>query len=157
MRITNAHIYLTIAEEALDFMEKSSAKNRRPKPNGEPGFIITYDHQRTSFKNALIAIIFAASYLEALFYLEGTKKVSEAEYSKNIDKKTYEEKLAWFEITDEQLLSTASRLRQARNDITHEKAKSDTRKEVLRYAQDEARIAVAFVKQIGPILQSNHS
>ena len=156
MRTTNAHIYLTIAEEALDIMEKSSAKNRMAKPNGEPGFIIKYDHQQTSFKNALIAIIFAANYLEALFYLKGTKKVSEAEYNRNIDKKNYEEKLTWFGITDEQLLYTASRLRQARRDITHEKARLDLEKEVLRIAQDEARTAVDFVKKIGNMLQSNH-
>ena len=152
MRITNAHVYLTIAEEALDIMRKYSENNRTPKPNGEPGFIIKYDPNRTAFKNALIAIVFAANYLEAIFYLEGTKNFGESKY-KDIDQKKYEEKLKCFGITDVELISAAVRLRTARKDITHEKAKEKLNGEVLRIAQDEAIAAVVFVKKIGQLLQ----
>jgi hypothetical protein len=61
--ITNVDIYFTIAAEAQAEAERLENVARRPNPDG--GFIITYDPERNSFKNSLIAITFAGIYLEA--------------------------------------------------------------------------------------------
>lgn len=73
--ISNADVYLTIAEEALAKSKQLDEIARIPKPDGHPGFVITYDPKRTSFKQSLIAIVFAGVYLEALLYIVGVERL----------------------------------------------------------------------------------
>ncbi len=150
--ITNARIYLAIAEEALQESQKLEATGKRPKPNGEPGFIVTYDPDQKSFKKALIAVAFATHYLEATFYLAGVQKFGKK--YEDIDKKSYEEKLPYFGITDPELVSAVTRLRKTRRDLTHEKAKEidKMKPEDFRFAQKEADFAVALIKRVAPLL-----
>jgi len=67
--LSNANVYLAIAEEALAVSKQLDEASRRAKPDGQPGFVITYDPERTSFKQSLIAIVFAGIYLESLLYI----------------------------------------------------------------------------------------
>ena len=83
MLLTNASLYLAIAEEAQAESERLAKLARRPKPDGEPGVIVTYDPEQKSFKNSLIAIVFSTMYLEALFYLLGTKNLARPNITKN--------------------------------------------------------------------------
>lgn len=148
--ITNLSVYLSIAKDSLAQAERVSAANRRPKPDGSPGFIITFDPEQTSFKQALVALVFAGIYFEALLWLEGCRSMGEDKY-RAIDKKKYEERLPEFGIKDPQLIASAKRFREARKDLVHEKAtvKPDT----LYWAQDEARHAVDFIDRVTAIIR----
>jgi hypothetical protein len=93
--ISNLDVYLAIAEEALAESERLEKLARRPQPDGEPGFIVTYDPERKSFKNSLVAIVFAGMFLEACFYIECVKRFGKAEYNNNVDRQTYEKNLGY--------------------------------------------------------------
>jgi hypothetical protein len=146
--ITNVDVYFSIAEEAQVEAERLENLARRPNPNG--GFIITYDPERKSFKQALIAITFAGIFLESLFYIRGVKQFGRGEYNKKYDRKSYEEKLRSFGVTDQILLAEAERFRKMRRDLVHEKAVevSDLTADAIHVAQHEARKAVSFVKTV---------
>src|SRR6516165_7253703 len=117
--ITNIDVYFAIAEESQAEAERLENLARRPNPDG--GFIITYDPERKSFKNSLIAITFAGIYLESLLYIVGVKKFGRDEYDKKYDrKKSYEDKLRLFGVTDETLLAEAKHFREMRRDLVHE-------------------------------------
>lgn len=55
--ITNLSVYLSIAKDSLAQTERVSAAKRRPKPDGSPGFIVTFDPEQTSFNHALVALV----------------------------------------------------------------------------------------------------
>ncbi len=151
--LSNLTIYLAIAEDALAESQRLDAAARRPKPSGEPGFIITFDPDRQSFKQSLIALVFAGVYLDALICLVGTQRLGKDEYLK-IDRKTYEKKLAALGISDQTCLSTCKRFREARNDLVHEKAieMQETNTAKLRRTQEEAEVGVVFVRSVAAAL-----
>jgi hypothetical protein len=120
--LTNLDVYLAIAEEALVECERLEKESRTPKPDGEPGFIVKYDPERKSFKNGLIAITFAGIFLEAYFYIVGVSRFGRTEYNKTHDRKTYEQKLILFGISDPALLARCGHFREMRKDVVHEKA-----------------------------------
>lgn len=152
MMISNLHTYLAVAKDSLAIAEDIAASQRRPKPNGERGFIITYDREHRSFKHSLIAIVFAGIYFEALIYIEGIRRIGKAKFKK-IGKSTYEDKLRAIGIDDKALLKSCKRFRQSRNDLVHEKAVEMTSlKTKLRFAQKEARHAIAFLDHVTPML-----
>lgn len=146
MLMTNANVYLAIAEEAQAESERLAKLARRPKPDGEPGVIVTYDPDQKSFKTSLITIVFATMYLEALFYILGTKKFSSVKYNKEHDRKCLEDKLPLFDLKDDDLRIATKRLRERRKDLIHEKA--DLTVNVFYAAQDEAKHAIVLVKTI---------
>jgi hypothetical protein len=154
--ISNIDVYFAIASEAVAEAERLENAARRPKPDGEPGFIITYDPEQKSFKASLIAIVFAGMYLEALFYLNGTKRFGRGKYNKKLDKMlSYEEKLELFGITDQTILAEARHFRKMRRGLVHEKALKADGLTVgkIRVAQDEARKALSFVRRVGGTLR----
>jgi hypothetical protein len=63
---SNIEFYEAIAKEALATVHELDAKERHPKPDESSGHVITWDPERRSFKNSLIAIAFASMWLEAL-------------------------------------------------------------------------------------------
>ncbi|MFB3091860.1 MAG: hypothetical protein ACE1ZD_01530, partial [Dehalococcoidia bacterium] len=110
----------------------------------------------TSFKQSLIAMVFASIYLEALLYIVGTDKLGKDEYMK-IDRKTYEEKLRALGVTDTETLTTCRRFREARKDLVHEKAielHAGVGGTTFRTAQREAKIGVSFVRSIASLLRA---
>jgi hypothetical protein len=148
--ITNVDVYFAIAEEALAESERLEKLARRPKPDGDPGVIVTYDPEQKSFKNSLIAIVFAEMYLNALFYILGTKQFGKAQYNKKYDKKSLEEKLQVFGLSDKNLLAEAKRFRKRRKELVHEKAVqiSDLTGDTIYIAQEEAKKALSLVKEV---------
>lgn len=151
--LTNAHVYRCIAEEALAEMTRLDAAAKRPKPDRSPGFVIQLDPEHTSFKSALIAIAFSGIYLEALLFVHGTFRMG-ATWEEQFDRKPYEEKLKALSITDEMLLGSAKRLRKARRELVHEKARplEAVDRSKIYWAQSEAREAVAFIQAIAAML-----
>jgi hypothetical protein len=148
--ISNIGLYFAIAVEAQAEAERLDNLARRPKPDEEPGFIITYDPEQKSFKNSLIAIAFAGMYLESLFYIAGKKRYGKNKYNKKYDHKSYEEKLQLCGLIDQTLLTEAKHFREMRRELVHEKAVelSDLTADTIHFAQDDAKRAVSFVKQV---------
>jgi hypothetical protein len=147
--ITNVDVYFSIAEESQAEAERLENLARRPNPDG--GFIITYDPERKSFKQSLIAITFACICLESLFYIAGVKQFGKKEYDEKYDRKlSYKEKLKLFDVTDETLLAEAEHLRKMRRDLVHEKAVEfgDLTADAFHVAKHEAKKAVSFVKKV---------
>ena len=154
--ISNIDLYFAIASEAVAEAERLENAARRPKPDGEPGFIITYDPEKKSFKASLIAIVFAGMYLESLFYLNGAKRFGTGKYNKKLDKMlSYEEKLELFGITDQTILAEAKHFRKMRRELVHEKAVrvSELTADKIRLAQNEAKKALSFVRKVGAALR----
>lgn len=153
LAVTNIHVFRAIAEEAASEARRLLGASRRPKPDGEPGWIITFDPERKSFKQALIAIAFAGMYLEALLGLAGTKRLGLQGYRK-IERMTYEEKLKRLGVEDEALLTNCKRFRDARNELTHEKT-YDTRS--IRVAQEECAHAIEVVELVTTAVGAQNS
>jgi hypothetical protein len=151
--VTNLNVYLAIAEEALAESERLAKLARTPKPDGKRGFVVQFDPKRGSFKNSLIAIVFSAIYLEALFYIEGVRRLGTKGYD-TYDHRKYEVKLKRFGLSDPKLLAEAKHFRETRNDIVHERATemSNMTQNKILSAQDEARKAIAFVKHVAASL-----
>ncbi len=151
--LSNANVYLAIAEEALAESKKLDEASQRPRPDGEPGIVKTLDPERTSFKQSLIAMVFAGIYLDALLYIVGTDKLGKDKYKK-IDREHYEKKLRALGVTDTKTLTTCKRFREARNDLVHEKAiepHAGVGGTTFRTAQREAEIGVSFVRSIASL------
>ena len=149
---TNVHIFGAIADTAYNKMSEDMDKNVRSKPDGSPGVIKTFDPEQTSFKEAMISIVFSCIWLEALLHLLIVRKFGRKRFRK-VDKYTYEKKLELLECSNEQLLGNVERLRTARRELVHEKAHSEygdagefTGEQ--RTAQDEAENARAVIVEV---------
>lgn len=156
-RDPNIGVYFAIAVEAQAEAERLDNLARTPKPDGEPGFIVAYDPEQKSFKNSLIAI--AGMYLESLFYIEGTKRYGKKKYNNKYDCKSYEDKLQLFGLTDQVLLAEAQYFRKMRRDLIYEKAVelSDLTADTMHFAQEDAKRAVLFVKQVAQRLTQGNA
>lgn len=151
--LTNAEIYLAIAEEAFAGMKELEKASRSPKPNGEPGAIIRIDPEQKSFKKAMISIAFSAMYFEALIFLTAVARFGRPEALK-IDRMFYEDRLQRFGIIDPSILSRAKSFRESRKDLIHEKAIeiSDLDSSSMRFAQKVASDVVPFIREVRSLL-----
>lgn len=143
--LTNAEVYRAIADEAYQKMVQSIEAGRRPKPDGSTGWIVTYDPDQTSFKQAMISLVFTGMWLEAMMHLLIVKAHGKDGF-KEYDFKSYEEKLTLLGCTDEELLNSVSRFRKARRALVHEKAHFDDGE--IRWAQKEAENAHGLLTAI---------
>jgi hypothetical protein len=132
---TNYSIYESIAREAFQDMKNSIDSGRRPKSDGSEGWIITYDPTHTSFKRAMVSVVFTGMWLEAILHLEIVKRFDESKF-KDYDFKSYEEKLKLIGIEDIDFLNRISRFRKSRKELVHEKAHFDSGE--IKSAQSEA-------------------
>jgi len=150
---SNVETYLAIAREAHAEMKRLDGESRRPKQDGSPGHIVTYDPERRSLKQAMIAIAFAGIYFEAAVYLVALKKVTKGKAGK-IDRLPYEQRLPKLGITDQSLLDGAQALRETRKDLVHEKAvlPAELEAATFRLAQKSADQALAFINQLHGVL-----
>ena len=148
--LTNLNVYFAIAEEALAEMMKLDSGAKKPKPDGAPGFVITYDPKRQSFKQSLVCIAFSGMYFEALLGLLGSERLGKDLYRKLDRQTTYEEKLRILGVTDSHLLKRCASFREARNDLIHEKAVDldSLKKSEVRKGQEEAQLAVSFIREV---------
>jgi hypothetical protein len=142
---TNADIYRAIADEAYQKMIQSIETGRKPKPDGTPGWIVTLAPDRTSFKQAMISVVFTAMWFEAMMHLQIVKTYGKDKF-KEYDLKPYKERLKLFGCTDKELLKSASRFQKARKVLVHEKAHFDDGE--IRWAQKEAENAHALLVSV---------
>ena len=151
--ITNIDVYWSIAEEAHGAMRADLAESMTPKPNGEPGYIIRWDSDRCSFKNAMIAIAFAGMYLDALLYITLQSRLGRADAMK-VDLLPHEERLKKLGVTDSTMLNRVKTFRKTRNDLVHEKAVelADIGGQPLHTAQDAAESAISLMRDFRGLL-----
>jgi hypothetical protein len=142
---TNVGIYRTIADEAYQKMVQSIEAGRRPKPDGSAGWIITFDPDHTSFKQAMISLVFTGIWLEAILHLLIVRSYGKNKY-KEYDFRSYEEKLMLLGCTDEGLMNSVSRFRNSRKSLVHEKAHFDDGE--IRWAEKEAENAHGLLTMI---------
>jgi hypothetical protein len=136
--ISNTEVYKAIADEAYQKMIQLMADGRRPRTDGNPGWIITRDPSQNCFKQSMISIVFTGMWLEAFLHLLIVRECGE-EIFKAYDRKTYEEKLQLLGCTDERIFNRVSRFREARISLVHEKALLDGGE--IKFAQEEAENA----------------
>ena len=118
---TNVRIFRSIADSAYKKMSEDLCAGIRPKPDGGPGVVKTFDPKQMAFKEAMISIVFSCIWLEAILHLLIVQKYERKCYKK-VDRKTYEYKLRLLKCEDVELLRNVKRLRTARKEIVHEKA-----------------------------------
>jgi hypothetical protein len=140
--ITNIETYKAIADEAHAHMVAAMEAGRRPEPDGSPGWIITFDPDQTSFKQAMISIVFTGMWLEALMHLLIVQTHGEGVFKK-YDPRTYEDKLKLLGCEDQGILDRATRFRRTRKELVHEKAYRE-----IRRAQEEAENAHALLTAV---------
>jgi hypothetical protein len=133
--ITNVSTYMAIATGAHAEMLELLNAGRRPKDDGSPGWIITFDPDQKSFKQALIAIVFTGLWLEALLHLLIIRDHG-VDTFKKYDRKPYAEKLRLLGCSDNAVLDSAERFQNCRKELVHEKAYLDSGQ--IKTAQDEA-------------------
>jgi len=156
--LSNLTVYFSIAREALDKSRELDAAETQPMGEGHAGKIITFDPGQGSFKQSLIAIIFAGVYLDALIYVATHKRRHEGVKSPETQKGLgrYESALVKLGIADAEILTAVRQLNDARNEIAHEKAVAITNGEVssheLRTAQHEAEHAVKTIQRVSQCL-----
>ena len=58
---TNVSTYRAIAIEAFEAMRELVGSGRRPKEDGAPGWILQFDPNQKSFKQAMVVIVFTGT------------------------------------------------------------------------------------------------
>ena len=142
---TNVHVFYKIAKESYATMNEFTNRHRKPKPTGEPGYIITLDPGRKSFKHALIAIVFCGMFLESILHLLIVEQKGLDTFNE-YDRKIYEDKLRLLGCDDQPILVLCKQFREARKEIVHEKAYINA--DSLRIAQKEADVAIDLIDKI---------
>lgn len=141
----NVRVFYKIAIESYRAMKEDLDSSRKPKPNGKPGWIITYDPEQKSFKAALVAIVFCGIFLESVLHLLIVNRKG-IEVFKSYDRKKYEDKLRLLDCREQSILDLCENYRQIRHEIVHEKAYLDQNS--IRFAQKEAEAAVNMIEKI---------
>ena len=151
---SNARVYEQIAVEALDRAQSSLAAHRQPKEDGSEGYVLTGDPTRASFKDSMIAMVFAGMTMEARLWLHGCDRLGDAQY-KPIDAKALELRLVPLGIHDVGLADDMKAFRLARKALVHEKALPLSRdRSPILVAQDEAAKAVVLMMRLIGSLES---
>jgi hypothetical protein len=145
---TNSRLYRDIATEALSASEDAFVQKSRPKDDSSPGHVIAYDPEYRSFKQSMIAIVFAGMYMEARLWLFGCSLLGAAKY-RQVDQQPLEQRLAALGIDDQTLEVDLKNYREVRRSLVDEKSvplSVDT--SPTRIAQAEAVKAVQLMYRI---------
>jgi hypothetical protein len=150
--LTNAIVYRDIALAALARSQEWDSKH--VKPRGDGGRVIDLDLAQPSFKDSLIAIVFAGMYMEAALWIVGCRRLGIPVYEKIDKKKTLEDRVQHLGILDTQLHSALKTYREARNSLVHEKAVPSSQDiSPSGTGQDEAKKAVALMLRLEQALK----
>ena len=139
---TNIDVFRSIADAA--FMRMTDDGDLRSRPESvDSGHVKSFDPNQTSFKEALISVIFSCIWLEAALHLLIVETHGRERYEE-VDRKSYEKKLRLLGCSDVRLLKKVEQLREATKELVHEKAHLHTDKcgnftGTIRIAQDEAK------------------
>jgi hypothetical protein len=143
--ITNVSVYKAIAISAHAEMHKLTEAGRRPREDGSPGWVITYDPEQKSFKQAMIAIAFTGMWLEAFLHLRIVRDHGLHKF-KGYDFKPYADKLHLLNCSELTIIAAAQRFQKCRKELVHEKAFCDSGQIIT--AQEEADNAAQLLLAI---------
>ncbi len=149
--ITNVSTYKAIAIDAHKAMCELVNAGRRPKDDGSPGWILTFDREQRSFKQAMITIVFTGMWLEALFHLLIVRDHGKDKFNE-FDFKPYGAKLQLLGCSDQQVRTAADNFQKCRKELVHEKAHFDSGE--IKMAQDEAEKAYQLLLAIESLFRS---
>lgn len=147
--LSNLHTFRELAHEALGESERLLKTHRRPRADGEPGYVITADPGRRSFKQALVAIAFAGMYLDALLRIEMIRRLGMSA-ARDLEFRSYEKKLTALGIGSDVLHARTTHFREVRNDLMHEEpiVEGENPRRMPEAAQDQARLAIDLIEDI---------
>ena len=145
MHISNALIYKQISEEAYSNIVEITCESRKPRGDDVEGFILQLDPKHTSFKQAMITVVFAGMWLEAVLHQKIVAKHGEAAFKK-IDFKSYRDKLTLLGVSNTDLLDDVDKFKSTRKELVHEKSYFDSG--VIKVAQKEAELAHGIMERI---------
>lgn len=118
--ITNVDIYKDIVMEEYERMRDAMDRDTTPTADGSR-MIKRFDPNRTSFKSAMITVVFTGMWLEAITHLLIVQRFGKAKF-REYDRKPYENRLEVLGIQDSNLISRVRAFREARKELVHEKA-----------------------------------
>lgn len=101
---TNVRFFYEIAKESYEVMKDEFDSHRRPKPGGEPGWILTWDPDHKSFKKAFVTIVFCGVWFEAVLHLLIVKHKGVEVFKKYDRTSSYEGKLELLGCTDKSII-----------------------------------------------------
>jgi hypothetical protein len=146
---SNVVVYREIAEQAFGEAQATFDSHCRPKDDGSEGFILTHDPTSASFKNSLIAIVFAGIAIETSLWLYGCAMLGMRQCRQLEADFRLEDRLAKLGIGDDILWEEAKAFRLARNDLVHERPLPLTLDNTpIRVAQAEAARALALMDAV---------
>lgn len=145
---SNSRIYRDIAVEALSASESAFSEGSRPKDDGSSGRVLVYDPEHRSFKQSMIAVVFAGMYIEARLWLHGSSRLGIAKY-RSIDRQPLEDRLLALGVSDALLWDDLKDYRESRKSLVHEKPVPLSMDiSPTRVAQTEAVKAVALMGRV---------
>ena len=127
-------------------MQEYISAGRKPKGDGSSGWIVSFDPERNSLKQALVTVAFTAIWLTALLHLRTARKLGVGAVKMFDDGLHYRKGLELLGCSDEKILNAVERLRKTRNDLVHEKAYIDNK--VVKLAEDEADNALWIIMAV---------
>ena len=143
---TNVAVYKAIAMEAYLKMRDHITAGRKPKSDGSAGWIVSFDPEQNSFKQAMITTVFAAMWLDALLHLLIVCHFGVMTFKKFDRKHSYEAGLLMLGCSDKEILNAVNRLQASRRELVHEKAHLDNG--AIKTAEDEAANAYGLIQAI---------
>ena len=143
---TNVRVFYKIAQESYEAMNRDLDSSRRRKPNGKPGYIITFDPEQKSSKSALITVVFCGVFLESLLHILIVQKHGLKVFKKHDVKSPYEEKLELLGCSDQSIADLCKEYRRARREAVHEKAYANNN--YFPVAQKEAKNAIELIDKV---------
>ena len=153
--VTNSRVYRQIAEEALQSAIAEMSTHRSPRDDGQPRQVIRYDPEQRSFKQSMVAVVFAGMYIESRLWIVGCQLLGRDAY-RRLDQKAIEERLRPLGIDDASLIADCKAYRESRKDLVHEKAVPiHEDRSPLRVAQDEAKMAVQLMIRVDEALKES--
>lgn len=155
--VSNRDTYLAIAKEALGRALETEATHTQRLPNGSAGTVSVRDPEQASFKQSLIAIVFAGVYLDAFLSVakrqqrrlranqpKSGRKRKRSRKSRN----RYASALETLGITDPEIVAASDRFKDARDHLVHEQPLTlgPGKPTKVHIAQREAEHAVSFIQ-----------
>lgn len=149
--ITNFQIYRAIAMDAFEIVKSEDAVRRRPKPDGSPGCIITPDPEQKSFKQAMVCVVFAGMWYEALLHLVMVDRFGERT-ANEWKHRSYRNKFEKVGCADQLILDQIQQFADSRNALVHEEAYWN--QDSITTAQREAVRAIEFMNTVDSFINA---
>ncbi len=145
--ITSLGIIESIIFESQELMNSSFKEGITPKEGG--GFILKYDPNHTSFKEALKVLVFVGAALESMWHQKAVELKSKT-FAEKSDRecKSVPLKFECIGLTESSLLEDMTNYYNVRRQLVHEKAHESKFKKTIYDAQSEANKAVQLFKSV---------